>query len=92
MNMLSVEDVVVGATTNQQADAVPVAIPSAEEPPYRVDAVAEITVGSFTFVARTVTLGRSSSFLATAGDAILGGRTFDDDSAAAIREARQQRP
>ena len=91
LNMVNVADVLVGATTDQQAHAVSVAMPSGEEPPYRVEAVAEITVGSFTFVARTVTLGRSSSFLAAAGDAILGARTFGDDSADAIREARGQR-
>ncbi|TAN32540.1 hypothetical protein EPN29_07890 [bacterium] len=89
--MVNVADVVVGATTDQQALSVSVAVPNGEEPPYRVDAVAEITVGSVTFVAKTVTLGRSSSFLAGAGDAILGARTFDDESVDAIREARNQR-
>jgi hypothetical protein len=88
--MVNVEDVVVGATTDQQAHAAQVAVPDCELP-YRVGAVADLTFGSFVLVARAISLGRASSYLAAAGDAILGQRTFDDESVRGIREARERR-
>ncbi|TME44961.1 MAG: hypothetical protein E6I60_16150 [Chloroflexi bacterium] len=89
--MVNIADVVVGRSTDQQAHALPAAVTNWDDLPYRVEAVVDITVGSVMFVMRSVSLGSSSSFLATAGDAILGGRTFNDDSAEAVREAREQR-
>lgn len=89
--MVNVADVVVGATTDQQAHGTPVAVLNPEDIPYRVEAIAQMTFGSLLLVARSVSLGRSSSFLATAGDAILGGQTFDDESAIGIRQGREQR-
>ncbi|HZK73734.1 MAG TPA: hypothetical protein VFD88_07015 [Clostridia bacterium] len=88
--MVNVADVVVGATTDQQAHAVQVGVPDGELP-YRVEAVADLTFGSFVLVTRGVTLGRASSYLAAAGDSILGERTFDDESVRGIREARERR-
>jgi hypothetical protein len=90
LDMITAADIVVGATTEQQADASPGAVPSSEELPYRAEAVADLTLGSPMFVSRSFSLGRASSYLAAAGDAILGDRTFDDESVEIIREARKR--
>ena len=91
MTMVNMADVVVGRSSEQQAHASPVAVLNPEDLPYRVEAVAQLTFGSLLLVERSARLGRSSSFLAAAGDAILGARTFDDESVKAITEAREQR-
>jgi hypothetical protein len=88
--MVSLAEVIVGATTDQQAQALPVARPD-DEFAYRGEVLAGVTFGSSGSIAGDVILGDASSFLAAVGDALLGGVVFDDDSADAIREARTRR-
>jgi hypothetical protein len=92
--MLNVEDVVVGATTNQQAHATPVssiATPEAEIPSRADVLVAGWTSGSSLLIELSARVGRASTYLASVGQAVLGDLAFDDESAEGIREGRERR-
>jgi hypothetical protein len=91
--MISTEDIMVGATTDQQALAArvaPVVGPESEIPSH-IDVVSEWTSGSSLLIEVSSSVGRASTYLAAVGDAVLGGLAFDDDSADGIREGRERR-
>jgi hypothetical protein len=91
--MVSPADIMVGATTDQQAQASrvsPVAGPDPETPRH-LDVVSEWTSGSSLLIEVSSSVGRASAYLAAVGEAVLGDLAFDDESAEGIREGRERR-
>jgi hypothetical protein len=91
--MVSPADIMWGVTTDQQAQAsrvVPVQGPEAEIP-LHADVVSAWTSGSAILIEVSSSVGRASTYLAAVGQAVLGDRAFEDESADGIREGRERR-
>lgn len=91
--MVSSEDIMVGATTDQQAQASRVSPVAGPEPEIHshADVVSEWTSGSSHLIEVHSSVGRASTYLAAIGEAVLGSLAFDDDSADGIRAGRERR-
>jgi hypothetical protein len=91
--MVSPADIMVGASTDQQAHAsrvAPVASPGADVPSH-ADVVSELTLGSLQMIELSSSVGRASTYLASVGQSVLGDVAFADESADGIREGRERR-
>jgi hypothetical protein len=93
IEMVSPADIMVGATTDQQAQASRVSLVAGPDPeiPRHSDVVSEWTSGSSLLIEVSASVGRASAYLAAVGEAVLGDLAFDDESAEGIREGRERR-
>ncbi len=91
--MVSPADIMVGASTDQQAHAsrvAPVAGLGADIP-LHADVVSGLTSGSSLMIELSSSVGRASTYLASVGQSVLGDVAFADESADGIREGRERR-
>jgi hypothetical protein len=91
--MVSRADIMVGASTDQQAHAsqvAPVVGPGADIP-LHADLILGWTSGSSLLIELSSSVGRASTYLTSVGQSVLGDLVFDDESADGIREGRERR-
>jgi hypothetical protein len=91
--MVSPADIMVGRSTDQQAHSSRVAsvVGPGADIPLHADVMSDWTAGNSLMIELSASMGRTSTYLASVGQSVLGDLTFSDESADGIREGRERR-